>query len=519
MTLRTKTSRLEGHPTKELPFIDAATGSLGQGLAMGLGMALGTAELDPAPMVFVLMGDAELSEGSVWEALGSATQLNINNVCAIIDFNSMGQSGPSLYAGNLELLTRRLESFGWRTHTVDGHDTKALSVVLGLTIETEGPHAVICTTTKGKGVSIIENKEGWHGKVLSQTQMKQALDELGDPSFTKLNVKKPMRTGIVTKDKIPTDSLPPSFLATTATRQAFGMAMTDLAIQYPDILGLDGDVKNSTRLDLMRERTPRQLIELSIAESTMIGMASGLDSVGKRPLVSTFAAFLTRCFDQLRLSSISRSTFVVNGSHSGVSIGQDGASQMGLEDIALMRNLPGCTVLYPSDAYCAYLLTRDAFNQPGITYLRTTREPTPIIYNQTSKFPIGGSHLHGPSDQDKVTIVAAGITVFEALKAQSALREQGIMTRVIDLYSIRPIDRETLISSVKQTMGNLVIAEDHHPEGGIGEAVLSALANLPINVVHLAVSGVPHSATPEEQLATYGLDEHGIEQAAKQLLK
>lgn len=519
LTLRTKTSRLEGHPTKELPMIDVATGSLGQGLAVGLGMALGTTGLDPAPMVYVLMGDGELAEGSVWEALASATALNISRVCAIVDLNGMGQSGPSLYAGNLELLSRRLESFGWRTHTVDGHDTDALKVVLGLVTESPGPHAVICTTIKGKGVSFIENKEGWHGKPLTQVQMKQALDEIGNAPFSRLSVKKPMRTGTLDRPKIPTDPLPPSFLATTATRQAFGMAVADLAIQYPDILALDGDVKNSTKLELMLQRTPRQLIELSIAESTMVGMAVGLDTVGKRPLVSTFAAFLSRCYDQLRMAGINKSTLVVNGSHAGVSIGKDGASQMGLEDIALMRNLPGCSVLYPSDAYCAYQLTRDAFNQPGITYLRTTRETTPILYSQTTKFPVGGCHLHGPSDQDKATIIAAGITLFEALKAQSALREQGIMTRVIDLYSVRPLDRDTVLNSVKQTSGRLVIVEDHHPEGGLGEAVLSALVNLPTNVVHLAVKGVPHSATTEEQLALHGIDAAGIEQAVKQLVK
>lgn len=519
LTLRTRTSRLEGHPTRELPFIDVATGSLGQGLAIGMGMAMGTAELDPAPTIYVLMGDGELAEGSVWEAMATAISLNIRHVCAIIDLNGMGQSGPSQYSGNLELLSRRLESFGWRTHTVDGHDTDALKVVLGLVTESPGPHAVICTTIKGKGVSLVENKEGWHGKPLTQIEMNQALDEIGDPSFNRLSVKKPLRTGSIERTAIPTDSLPPSFLATTATRQVFGMAVADLAAANKDILGLDADVKNSTKLDLMLARTPRQLIEVSIAESTMVGMAMGLEVVGKRPLVSTFASFLTRCFDQLRMAAISKSSFVVSGSHVGASIGKDGASQMGLEDIAMMRTLPGCAILYPSDAYSAYQLTREAFNQPGMTYIRTTREPTPVLYSQTMKFPVGGCHIHGPSNQDKATIVAAGITLFEALKAQNALRDQGILTRVIDLYSIKPLDRDSLISNIKQTSGNLVIAEDHHPEGGMGEAVLSAIVGLPANITHLAVRGVPHSATMEEELALYSIDAAGIEQAVKNMVK
>lgn len=519
LTLRLKTSRLEGHPTPEMPFVDVATGSLGQGLAIGLGMAYGTRELDPAPEMYVLMGDGELAEGSNWEAFGAAGALDIHNITAIIDLNGMGQSGPSLYAGNLELLSRRLESFGWRTHTVDGHDLDALAVVLGLVTESPGPHAVICTTVKGKGVSLVENKEGWHGKALTQTQAKVALEELGNPSFQKLEPKKPLRSGTIERPKIPTDSLPPSFLAATAVRQAFGMAVADLAIQFPDLLALDGDVKNSTRLDLVMERTPRQLIELSIAESTMAGMACGLEVVGKMPIMATFAAFLTRCFDQLRMAAISKSNFVFAGSHAGVSIGKDGASQMGLEDIAMARNLPGCTILYPSDAYSAYSLTRDAFNQPGLTYLRLTREPVTVIYSQTTQFPVGGSHLHGPSDQDKVTIVAAGITVFEALKAQVILREQGILVRVIDMYSVRPLDTATLIDSVKRTGNRLVVAEDHHPEGGIGEEIYAALAGLPLTMKHLAVRGVPHSATMAEELNLYELDAAGIEQAVKQLLK
>lgn len=519
MLLRSKTSRLEGHPTRELPFIDVATGSLGQGLAAGMGMALGTKDLDSKPMIYVLMGDGELSEGSVWEALGVAISLGISNICAIVDFNGMGQSGPSLYSGNLEMLTKRLDSFGWKTHTVDGHDPDALSVVLGLVTESPGPHAVICTTIKGKGVSLVENKEGWHGRVLTELQAQQALDELGNPSFPRLNVKKPLRSGLIEKEKIPTEQLPPSFLAAMATRQSFGMALADLVIQHEDIIALDGDVKNSTKLDLILQRTPRQLIEVGIAEATMVGLAMGLDVVGKRPVISTFGAFLTRCFDQLRMAAISKSNFIVNGSHVGVSMGKDGASQMGLEDIAIMRTLPGCTILYPSDAYSGYQLARAAFNEPGIVYVRTTREPTPIIYNQTMQFPIGGSHLHGPSDQDKVTVVAAGITLFEALKAQTALREQGILVRVIDLYCVRPLDNETLIDSVKRTSGRLVIAEDHHSEGGIGETVLSALGGLSLNIKHLAVRGIPHSAASYENLAIHGLDSAGIEQAVKELIK
>lgn len=519
MTLRTKSSRLEGHPMTELPYIDAATGSLGQGLGIGLGLSFGTQELDPQPMVYVLMGDGELAEGSVWEAMADTISLNVHNLCAIIDLNGMGQSGPSLYSGNLELLTRRMESFGWRVHTVDGHDLDALAVVLGLVTESPGPHAVICNTVKGKGISFLENKEGWHGRALNETQAQQALEELGNPRFSPLRVKKPLRTGTIERAKVETDSLPPTFLAATAARASFGMACADLAVLHSEFLGIDGDVKNSTGLDKILAKTPRQLIELSIAESTMIEMAVGLSVVGKRPIPVTFAAFLTRCYDQLRMAAIGKSSFVFAGTHVGVSIGKDGASQMGLEDIALMRNLPGCTILYPSDAYSAYSLTREAFNQPGLTYLRLTREPVTVLYSQTTKFPVGGSHLHGPSDQDKATIVAAGITLFEALKAQKSLREKGILVRVIDLYSVRPIDEATLIDCVKRTGNRLVVVEDHHAEGGIGEEVAWTLSGLPLIMKHMAVRGIPHSGTINDTLESFNLDAASIERAVEELVK
>ncbi len=518
-TLRQKDSRLEGHPTRQLPYVDVATGSLGQGLANGLGMAWGLQGSDPVPMVYVLMGDGELAEGSVWEALATATSLGLTHICAIVDVNGMGQSGPSLFAGNMAMLSKRFESFGWKTHVVDGHDTQALSVVLGMVPDTQGPHAVLCSTIKGKGVSLIEGKEGWHGKPLIETQLLQALEELGDPHVESVKVKKPLRTLVIERAKIPTSSLSPTFLGLTATKKAFGLALADLCSEFSDVIALDADMKNSTEIDQVLAKTPRQLLECSIAESTMVSMAEGLDVVGKRAVVSTFAAFLTRAHDQLRMSSLSSRSFVVNGAYGGVSIGKDGASQMGLEDIAMMRSLPGCTVLYPSDAYSSYLLTRDALNQPGMTYIRTTREPTPLLYAQTTKFPIGGSHVHGPSDQDKVAIIAAGITLFEALKAQGELRVKGVMVRVIDLYSIRPLDTATVMDAVHATRGALVIVEDHHPEGGIGDAVRAALDGVPVHIQHLSVKGIPQSATPQEELTIHGIDSGAIVKAVENLMQ
>lgn len=517
-TLRQKDSRLEGHPTRLLPYVDVATGSLGQGLANGLGMAWGLQDISPSPMVYVLMGDGELAEGSVWEAFASATSLGLTRVCAIIDLNGMGQSGPSLFSNNSGLLSKRIEGFGWKTHVVDGHDVQALQVVLGMVSETPGPHAVICSTIKGKGVSFLEGKEGWHGKALSEVDLAKALDELGNPPYESIRVQKPLRSSTVDRVKVGTSSLPPSFLGLTATKKAFGMALADASAEFSDIVTLDGDVKNSTHTDLVLQRTPRQLIELSIAEGTAVGMATGLDVVGKRAVVSLFGAFLTRAFDQLRMAALSGRTFLINGSYAGVSIGKDGGSQMGLEDIAMMRTLPGCSVLYPCDAYSTYQLTRAAFNNPGMTYLRTTREATPLVYTQMTQFPIGGSHVHGPADQDKVTIVAAGITLHEALKAQGELRTQGILARVIDLYSIKPLDTQTLLQSLHITSGRLVVVEDHRPEGGIADAIRSALDGTALNIKHLAVRGIPHSATWQEELSLHELDASAIVRATKSLL-
>lgn len=518
-TLRQKGSRLEGHPTRSLPFIDVSTGSLGQGLAQGLGMAIGLGNVNPSPMTYVLMGDAELAEGSVWEALASTTSLGISRICTIVDVNGMGQSGPSILAGNINALSRRFESFGWKTHVVDGHDLQALSVVLGMASETDGPHVVLCSTIKGKGVSFLEGKEGWHGKALSETELSQALEELGSPRKEDFRVKKPLRTLLPERIKAETNSLPPAFLGLTTTRKAFGMAVAELCTQQSDVIVIDADTKNSTYTELVLEKTPRQLVEASVAEATCIGVACGLDVVGKQAIVSTYASFLTRAFDQLRMSAYSQRTFVVNGSHGGVSVGRDGPSHMGLEDIAMMRMLPGTTVLYPVDAYSTYVLTKEAQNQTGVTYIRTTREATPLIYAQTTKFPIGGSHIHAPSQQDVVMIVAAGITLIEALKAQSELRAQGVLVRVIDVYSIKPLDVATLTESIRATHGKIVVVEDHRPEGGIGDAVRSALDGTAINMKHLAVRDIPHSASAQEELQLHHIDAASIEKAVRELMQ
>ena len=514
-----KDSRLEGHTTRSLPYIDVATGSLGLGIANGLGMSVGLTGLDPVPMTYVLVGDGELSQGSVWEALALATNLGITRICVIVDVNGLGQSGSSLFAGNTPTLSRRFESFGWKTHVADGHDLQSLSVVLGMVTETDGPHVVLCSTTKGKGVSFMEGKEDWHSRVLSPTELTQALEELGNPARAAFAVKKPLRTLLHDPTPVQQTTIQSTFLGLTSTKKAFSEALAQVCMQSPDLLVLDADTKNSTAIDIVQVKTPRQFLELSISQGSMVGIATGLNVVGKKAVVSTYAAYLSRSFDQLRMNSLSQRSVLVHGSHAGVSSGADGASAMGLQDISMMRGLQDSIVLSPSDAYSAFWLTKLALNQLGTVYIRTTPQDVSLLYSQTTQFPLGGSHVHAPSDQDKVTIITAGITLFEALAAQNELRAQGILVRVIDLYSIKPIDVATLGQAAQITKGNIVVVEDHHPEGGIGDAVRTALDGLPIRLKHLAVRGIPHSAQPQEELSIHHIDAASIVNAVKEIMQ
>lgn len=518
-TLRQKDSRLEGHPTNRLPFVDVATGSLGQGLAIGMGMAEAIKHESPRPYVFVLMGDGEIAEGSVWEALAQATYLNLTGITAIVDCNALGQSGPSIVGTDLRMLESRVRSFGWETIIVDGHDPEALGEHLSRARTHMGRTCILARTIKGKGVPFLEGKEGWHGKPLNQEELATALASLPE-ARVHISVKKP-----TILRPIPPRRFAPMtthhFEGSVATKEAFGIALADMIERDPDLYCLDADVKNSTMTKGAIDARPSQALPLSIAESTMVGMATGLSVLGKKVVVSTFAAFLTRAFDQLRMAALSEVSLVVNGSYVGASIGRDGASQMGLEDIAMMRSLPGSTVLYPSDAVSTYALTQSGYKQPGVVYLRTTREPTPTIYAADEQFPLGEFKVHGSIDQAKVLLISAGICLHEALKAKEILHSSGIEACVIDLYSVRPLDTAKLAECIRAVEGKVVVIEDHRSQGGIGEVVVHAMALVrePITrFAHLCVDGIPHSASPSEELAIHGIDADAIVSAVTELL-
>jgi transketolase len=519
MTLRIFGSRLEGHPTVAFPYTEASTGSLGQGLSIGLGMALNAKYLDKLPYrTYVLLGDSEMAEGSQWEAIQIAAHYKLNNLVGIIDVNRLGQRGETMYGHNLAAYEERIAPFGWGVIAIDGHDfEQIIDAFQKATTFTDRPVMIIAKTLKGKGVSFIEDKDGWHGKALSEEQLEQAKAELGYvdtsikgeitwPQDVKPTAQEPK------KGKEPV--YPPD--RPVATRRAYGNALARISDQYPDIVALDGEVSNSTYSDIFEAAHRERFFEMYIAEQNMVGTAAGLAARGKVPFVSTFAAFLTRAFDQVRMSEYSKSNIKFAGSHAGVSIGQDGPSQMGLEDIAMFRTLLSGVVLYPSDAVSTERLVEKAAGHRGIVYIRTTRMDTPIVYGPEEVFFIGGSKELRKSGEDRVTVVAAGVTLFEALRAYEDLKSDGIMIRVIDLYSIKPLDLATLEEAARQTEA-IITVEDHFAEGGLGEAVQSALAG--IAAVHiLAVRKMPASGTPEELLKYEGISKEAIVQKVREVL-
>jgi transketolase len=517
LTLRRQDSNLEGHPAPENPWVPVATGSLGQGLSVANGLALADRMDGIEARIFCLLGDGECSEGAVWEAAQFAADNGLKGVAAIVDVNGLEQSGPAPYGHDTSVMASRFRAFGWQVLEVDGHDLGEVAPALEQTRE-HGPTAILARTVKGKGVSFLEGKEGWHGKALSEDQCTQALAEIGAPE-TGLKVE-PRR--VIAGGKRPTTTQPTSSgdLALDygtgeqiATREAFGTALRKLGAQNGELVVLDGDIKNSTKTDDFAQAFPGRFVEAQIAEQNMLGMALGLAASGKRPCVATFAAFLTRAYDFIRMAAHSRPQhLLICGSHAGVSIGADGPSQMGLEDIAMFRALDGTTVLYPCDAVSAARLTQVGFDQPGIVYLRTTRGKTPVIYESAECFPIGGSKTLRESTSDRLTLVAAGITVHAALKAYARLLEKGLRTRVIDAYSIKPLDVATLQRAARETEGLLVV-EDHSRDGGLGEAVAAQVGRLG-RVFHLGVSGEPHSATPQELMELHRLSSGAIEQEA-----
>jgi len=525
LKLRTLASDLEGHPTPRLSFVDMATGSLGQGLPVGIGIALNAKYIDKLDhRTYVLMGDGESVEGSVWEAVEAARQHQLDNLCAIVDVNRLGQSDPTMLQHDMDAYRSRWSGFGWHAIVVDGHDLPALLAAFDEASRVTGkPTVLLAKTFKGRGVSFMENHPNWHGKPIPKGEETQkAIDEL-----TK-QLKSPSASAYIRKPTAPArnafaiSALPPSPYKpgdSAATREAFGVALEALGAVNPLVVGLDADVKNSTYTDKFGKKFPNRFFESFIAEQNMVGAAAGLAACGKIPFAATFACFLTRAYDFIRMAAISQSNIKLVGTHVGVSIGEDGPSQMGLEDIAMMAAQPGVTVLYPSDASSTYRLVELAANHKGMVYLRAGRPKTPVLYGPEERFHIGGSKIVRRDASDALTIVAAGVTLFEALKAHDQLKASGISARVIDLYSIVPIDRATLMDSARATQGRILTVEDHYAHGGLGDAVLSAVGSEGIRVHKLAVRTIPHSGKPEELVDHYGIGARSIVEAAKQIVK
>ncbi|MCD7436867.1 transketolase [Streptomyces lincolnensis] len=522
LTFRKVGSRLEGHPTpRRLDWVETATGSLGQGLPVGVGIALAGKRLERTGYrVWVLCGDSEMAEGSIWEAAEHAGHEHLDNLTAIVDVNRLGQRGPTRHGHDLDAYARRFQAFGWHTVEVDGHDVDAIGRAYGEAESTKGqPTAILARTLKGKGVTDVQDREGLHGKPLKNAD--EAIEELGGVRDIRVEVHEPPAARVLHAVRAGHLELPRFEKGDeVATRNAFGQALTALGTGRGDVVALDGEVGDSTRAEFFAKEHPDRYIECYIAEQQMVAAAVGLAARGWVPYASTFAAFLTRAYDFVRMASISGSGINLVGSHAGVAIGQDGPSQMGLEDLAMMRAVYGSTVLYPCDANQTAHLVAEMAGLDGIRYLRTNRGESPVIYGPDEEFPIGGSKVLRSSDGDRLTIVAAGVTVFEALAAADALERDGIRVRVIDLYSVKPVDRFTLRQAAEDT-GCLMTVEDHHEEGGLGDAVLDAfLDGRPTpRLVRLAVRTMPGSASPEEQLHAAGIDAESIAAAGKLLVE
>jgi transketolase len=521
LTFRRLGSRLEGHPTPVLPWVDVATGSLGQGLPIGVGVALAGRRLEQLPYrVWVLCGDSEMAEGSMWEAFEHAAYCRLPNLTAIIDVNRLGQTRETMHGWDLDSYANRALAFGWHAIEIDGHDVDAIDHALTEAAQTtDKPTVIVARTVKGKGASEVENLQGKHGKPLSDPA--KAIAELGGERHLRVEVAKPQ--GDATPRHIdpghnvvwprwgPDDEV--------ATRRAYGEALAALGAERADIVALDGEVSNSTYSEIFAKAHPDRYFEMFIAEQQLVAAAVGLQVRGFRPFASTFAAFFTRAYDFVRMAAISRAHICLVGSHVGVAIGEDGPSQMALEDLAAFRAVHSSIVLYPSDPNQAAALVRLMADHPGIAYMRTTRGATPTIYGPDERFEIGGSRVLRASDEDQVTLVGAGVTLHEALKAADALGEQGVAARVIDLYSVKPTDAETLRQAAADT-GAIVTVEDHWPEGGLGDAVLGALAEVEsVRVRKLAVNIMPGSGKPEELLHKVGIDAEAIVAAAQDLVR
>ena len=526
LTLRKFGSRLAGHPTPELPWVDVATGSLGQGLPIGVGVAAVGKYLDKLPYkVWVLLGDSELAEGSNYEAFHLADHYKLNNLVAILDCNRLGQRGETELGWNTEAYAARARGFGWNAIIIDGHNYEEINKAYRQAAETtDRPTMIIAKTVKGKGVSFLADKDGWHGKALSAEQAEQAIDELKPAARSmvypvqKPAPAKPTPLG----EKKPVELPRYELKSSEATRKAYGDTLVALGAANPEVVVMDGEVSNSTYANEFTKAYPDRYFEQYIAEQQMVAFAIGTQVRGKIPFASTFAAFLTRAYDFIRMGAVSQANIRLSGSHAGVSIGEDGPSQMALEDLAMMRAVYNSTVLYPCDPNQTAQLVAAMANHGGISYIRTTREKTPVIYGPDETFSIGGSKVVRQSNKDQATVVAAGITLHEALQAYDQLKSEGIHIRVIDAYSVKPIDDETLLAAAEEAGGKIITVEDHWPEGGLGEAVLEAFSQAAVpmpQIVKLAVSSMPSSGKSAELLEAAGISAHDIAQAVRTLLR
>jgi transketolase len=520
-------SRLEGHPTPVLPWVDVATGSLGQGLPDAVGVALAGKYLDESPYrVWVLCGDSEMAEGSIWEALDKASHYKLSNLIAMVDVNRLGQRGPTELSWDLETYSRRVSAFGARVIIIDGHDLAEIDRALADASRMTGdqPTVILAKTIKGRGFSEVEDREGWHGKPLPPEMAERAIIELGGERDLLVRGPKPDQAAasarMLTTDADLQVKLPSYAVGdNVATRKAYGQALASLGARR-DVVALDGEVSNSTYADEFAQKYPERYFEMYIAEQQLVAAAVGFSVRGYRPFASTFAAFFTRAYDFIRMAAISQANIRLVGSHAGVEIGADGPSQMALEDLAMLRAVQGSTVLYPSDATSTAALVQAMADRDGIVYMRTTRGAYPVLYATGEAFPVGGAKVLRASDQDQVTLIGAGVTLHACLAAADQLEADGIRARVIDLYSVKPIDTQTLTAAVAATGGRLVIAEDHHPEGGLGSAVVDALTSAgpaELTVRHLAVSELPGSGTSEELLDAAGISATHIAAAARSL--
>jgi len=510
---------LEGHPTPRLAFADVATGSLGQGLGVGVGMALSAKQDKLDFNTYVLLGDGEIAEGAVWEAASLAGFYKLSNLIAIVDANRLGQSQATAFGHDISVYVNRFKSFGWRVETLeDGHDMEEIIEVLSGVGLDEKPLAIIAKTYKGAGVSFLQDKDNWHGKPLNKEEAAQAIAELQPSAKSGLGVAIPAPTAL----PAPNLAAPASYPAISyklgdaiATREAYGAALVRVGEANPAVVAMDGDTKNSTYAEKFFKKFPDRFTECFIAEQNLVAVAIGFGTRGHVPFASTFATFFTRAADQIRVAGISMANLKLVGSHVGISIGEDGPSQMALEDIALFRSVQGSSVLYPADAVATEKLLEEMAKTRGIQFLRTSRPKTPVIYGNDEQFPIGGAKVL--REGTKATIVSAGVTLFEALKAADTLKAEGITVTVIDAYSVKPLGKDVILAAAKKT-GNVVITvEDHYPEGGLGDAVAGELSSEGVKVHKIAVNGLPRSGHAAELMAAFGIDAAAIVKKVKSL--